>query len=86
MFPMKLFRFRKPAFRQRSPGHLAGTDMLWLLGSLCQLHRIPFDPLLIERQFPPPCSIATIHNALDALGFKTGESALPFDAVGLSKS
>jgi subfamily B ATP-binding cassette protein HlyB/CyaB len=59
--------------------------MLWLLGSLCQLHRIPFDPLLIERQFPPPCSIATIHNALHALGFKTGERALPFDAGKLSK-
>jgi ATP-binding cassette, subfamily B, bacterial HlyB/CyaB len=85
MFPMKLFRFRKPAFRHRPPGHLAGTDMLWLLGSLCQLHRIPFDPLLIERQFPPPCSIATIHNALHTLGFKTGERALPFDAVELSE-
>ena len=82
---MKLFRSRKHSARHSAPAHLAGPDLLWLLGSLCQLHRIPFDPLLIERQFPPPCTLVTIHNALHALGFKTGEHAVPSDASELSK-
>ena len=56
--------------------HLSGADMLWLLGSLCQLHRVPFDPVLVERQFPPPCSLTSIHNALHSFGFKTGERTL----------
>ena len=85
MFPLKLFTTKKPLFRQHDPGHLAGTDLLWLLGSICQLHSIPFDPLLIERQFPPPCSLATIHNALHALGFKTGDCPLPSNAAEFSK-
>ena len=58
------------------PGHLSGAELLWLLGSLCQLHQVAFDPLLVERQFPPPCSIPSIHNALHAFGFKTGEKEL----------
>jgi ATP-binding cassette, subfamily B, bacterial HlyB/CyaB len=52
--------------------HFTGADLIWLLGSLCQLHRVPFDPLMIQRQFPPPCNIATLHNAFNALGFKLG--------------
>ena len=73
----KLVPFRKKLHRPTPPGHLAGPELLWLLGSLCQLHRVPFDPLLVERQFPPPCSITSIHNALHAFGFKTGERVLP---------
>ena len=26
----------------------------WILGSLCQLQRVPFDPALLLQQFPPP--------------------------------
>lgn len=72
-----LSRFRKKRLKQTASGHLAGPELLWLLGSLCQLHRVPFDPLLVERQFPPPCSLASIHTALHAFGFKTGERPLP---------
>ncbi len=53
--------------------------MLWLLGSLCSLYRIPFDPKLIEQDFPPPHSLATFHEAARALGFKTGHSPHPAD-------
>ncbi len=65
----------QPAIGRKKPVEtesFAGVDLLWLLGSLCQLHRVPFDPLLIERQFPPPCTMATLHTALNALGFKVG--------------
>ncbi len=52
---------------------LEGGDLLWLLGSLCQIGRVPFDPDLIAQEFPPPHSTATLHEAARALGFRTGE-------------
>ena len=57
----------------------SGQDVLWLLGSLCNLYRIPFDPKLIEQAFPPPHSLTTFHEAARALGFKTGHSNHPDD-------
>ena len=47
-------------------------DMVWTLGSLCQLNKIPFDPALVTQQFPPPHSEATFNEAAAALGFKVG--------------
>jgi len=43
-----------------------------MLGSLCRIHRIPFDPALVSRQYPPPHSATTFVEAATALGFKTG--------------
>lgn len=54
-------------------------EFLWLLGSLCNLYRIPFDPQLIEQDFPPPHNLSTLHEAARALGFKTGQSPHPTD-------
>ncbi len=53
--------------------HYAGQDMLWLIGSLSRIFRIPFDPQLIRQQFPPPYSRTALLNALQALDFKVGE-------------
>jgi subfamily B ATP-binding cassette protein HlyB/CyaB len=50
-----------------------GQDMLWLIGSLSRIFRIPFDPQLIRQQFPPPYSRTALLNALQALDFKVGE-------------
>ncbi len=47
-------------------------DMVWLLGSLCQLHKLPFDPSLVTQQHPPPHSETTFTEAATALGFKVG--------------
>lgn len=58
-------------------GELGYQELLWLLGSLCNLYRIPFDPKLIEQEFPPPHSLATFHEAARALGFKTGQGTHP---------
>lgn len=69
---MKALRADSTVKRTTVTRHFSGTDFLWVIGSLCQLHHIPFDPLLIERQFPPPCSISTLQTALTALGFKVG--------------
>jgi subfamily B ATP-binding cassette protein HlyB/CyaB len=62
-----------------SEGTLKYQETLWLLGSLCSLYRIPFDPKLVEQDFPPPHSLATFHEAARALGFKTGHSKHPAD-------
>ena len=64
---------------ETSEGGLGYQEVLWLLGSLCSLYRIPFDPKLVEQEFPPPYSLATFHEAARALGFKTGHSAHPAD-------
>ena len=47
-------------------------DLVWLLGSLSALYRLPFEAALIEQEFPPPYTLATLHQAARALGFKTG--------------
>ncbi len=61
--------------------HLQGEarrdDVLWLLGSLCGLYRIPFDAALIAQNFPPPTTLGTLHEAARALGIKTGHGARP---------
>ena len=60
--------------------HLQGEarreEVLWLLGSLCGLFRIPFDATLIEQDYPPPYSRLTLHEAARALGIKTGECSV----------
>ena len=72
---------------------LVREEILWLLGSLCGLHRIPFDAALVAQSYPPPYSIATLHEAARALGFKTGTQVLrqidwarlPFPAIAFLK-
>ena len=77
-----------------SGGMLGHSDVPWLLGSLCSLHRIPFDADLITGEFPPPYTRATFHAAARALGFKTGTLVmagnawhkLPLPAVGFLRT
>ncbi len=57
-------------------GEVRRDDDLWLLGSLCGLFRIPFDASLIAQNFPPPYSLATLHEAARALGIKTGHGTV----------
>lgn len=53
-----------------TPPDLAPGEQPWLLGCLCQFHRIAFDPDLVEQQFPPPHSAVSLHAAAKALGFE----------------
>lgn len=53
-----------------------GQDMLWLVGSLSRIFRIPFDAQLVRQQFPPPYSRTALISALQALDFKVGEMQL----------
>ena len=62
-------------------GRLSGQDFIWVVGSLAQIHRIPFDPALILQQFPPPYTQVTLIEAARALGFRVGESVAPSGAA-----
>ncbi|HEX8980760.1 MAG TPA: peptidase domain-containing ABC transporter [Parasulfuritortus sp.] len=71
---------------------IRAEDCFWLLGSLCNLNRIPFDAALVASQFPPPYTHATFHEAARALGFKTGSKSLsgqwdklPFPCIAFLK-
>ena len=47
--------------------------MLWVLGSLCQIYRIPFDAKLILQRYAPPYTLATLCEAAESLGLTVGE-------------
>lgn len=55
---------------------LSSENTLWLLGSLCSLHKIPFDERLVLQSFPPPHNLASFRRAATSLGLKVGTSAL----------
>ncbi|MBS1160354.1 MAG: transporter related [Proteobacteria bacterium] len=77
-----------------SGGEFGHDDVLWLLGSLCSLYRTPFNPDLVAKEFPPPYTLATLHEAARALGFKTGTlllvgvawEKLPLPAIGFLRA
>ncbi len=55
---------------------LSTQDFVWLLGSLCQAHRIPWDPALALRRFPPPCTVVALKDAGLRQGLRFGEAAV----------
>jgi len=55
--------------------------MLWALGSLCALHRVPFSVELLARDFPPPCNVATLVSAARALNFRTRKIKLKVERL-----
>ncbi len=71
-------------------GTIHRDELLWLLGSLSGLYRLPFDAALVAQSFPPPYDRGVLHEAARSLGFKTGTRAtagldwqkLPLPAVG----
>jgi subfamily B ATP-binding cassette protein HlyB/CyaB len=74
-------------------GVLEHRHVLWLLGSLCGLFRIPFDAHLVAQTFPPPYTRDTFHDAARSLGFRTGSCStalpdwrrLPLPAIGFQR-
>jgi subfamily B ATP-binding cassette protein HlyB/CyaB len=49
---------------------VGGQALVWALGSLCQINRVPFDAGLLSQHFPPPATLGTFLHALQAYGFK----------------
>jgi subfamily B ATP-binding cassette protein HlyB/CyaB len=54
---------------------ISRDEFLWLLGSLCNIHRLPFDAKLVLNQFPPPYGRASLCEAAARLGFEFSEPA-----------
>ena len=67
---------------------ISGGDFVWLLGSLCQLNRLPFDAQLILQRFPAPHTARDFLEAARSLGFRTGVGTIAkptFPCVGFLK-
>jgi subfamily B ATP-binding cassette protein HlyB/CyaB len=60
----------KPNPTSLPDGQLETQAALWLLGSLCNLHRSPFDARLVAQDYPPPYDLATLIDAARSLGFQ----------------
>jgi len=56
---------------------VSAEHFAWVLGALCQIHRLPFDAALLLQQFPPPHQRHNLIEAARALAFKAGEVAVP---------
>jgi len=54
---------------------------VWSVGSLCALHRIPFDAELLLKRFPPPYDLASLQQAILAYDFKVGLQALDIQDI-----
>jgi subfamily B ATP-binding cassette protein HlyB/CyaB len=68
---------------------VSAGDFVWLLGSLCQLNRLPFDPQLLLQRFPAPHTVRNLLEAAQSFGFKTGEGGIAkpaFPCVGFLKA
>lgn len=49
---------------------LSKDAFVWTLGSMCSLSRLPFDPSLLLRKFPPPYDIHHVQQAAQEYGFR----------------
>ena len=56
-------------------------SFVWAVGSLCALHRVPFDAELLLRRFPPPYDSASLQQAALAYEFKVALQALPVQDI-----
>jgi ATP-binding cassette, subfamily B, bacterial HlyB/CyaB len=55
---------------------LGREEFVWLIGSLCQVNRVPFDPALLLQRFPAPHSVPQFLEAARSFGFRAGEGTL----------
>ncbi len=49
---------------------LAPADLLWAAGSVCNLAGVSFEPALLQRDCPPPCSVAQLVAVLGRMGLR----------------
>ncbi|NOQ76373.1 MAG: peptidase domain-containing ABC transporter, partial [Methylococcaceae bacterium] len=64
------------AFEEQLSHNLQSGDVLWLMGSLCGLNRVPFNADLIAQEFPPPYTEVTLHEVAREMGFQTEQADL----------
>jgi ATP-binding cassette, subfamily B, bacterial HlyB/CyaB len=64
---------QSPQLNLSSP--IERDQLLWILGSMCQLFRVPFDARLILQHYPPPYALGSLCEAAQALGFHLREQS-----------
>ena len=64
-----------------SPAGMPQGDLVWALGSVCALHRLPFSADLLAREFPPPFTQVSLIAAARALGLRVKQIALARNAI-----
>ena len=72
-----------PAARPGTRDVVLTDGFIWALASLCRLHRVPFDPELVLKQFPPPYDLPTLLRAARACGLKAGLAGAKADALAV---
>ncbi len=55
------------------PYALSTANFVWLLGGLCQAHRVPWDSAHALQEFPPPHTIGTLRAAGERHGLRFEE-------------
>jgi len=68
---------------------VSAGDFIWLLSSLSQLNRLPFDAQIALQRFPAPHTVRDFIEAARSLGFRTGEGSIGkpnFPCVAFLKS
>lgn len=55
---------------------LDSKEFLWLLGSLCAVHRLPCSEDLLCRQFPPPLNLGSLCRAGEELGLEIAPTSV----------
>ena len=82
---MALLRFQRRVAAQRRTATLdhpiAPADLLWAIGSVCNLQRAPFEASLMQSQFPPPHTTLTLVEAARAAGFHAEALAVDVPAL-----
>ena len=58
---------------------LSVEQLLWAVGSLCALHRLPFDQALLLKALPPPGTVGTLIHALRAVGLRATWEPMPLE-------
>jgi len=80
-----LVRNKKAPKRSETPWQqelpLARETLLWAVGSLCQVHRIPFEPQFLQQQFPPPHTTTTLIQVLQEVGLELRYAQLSADGL-----
>ena len=69
----------EPSARDDTP--LAAGDVLWAIGSLCNLHRRPFDAAAYARRTPSPHTLVTLVEGLRDAGFEVRVARVGVDAL-----
>ena len=61
---------------------LEHDQMLWLLGSLCGMYRVPFDPKRVLENSPSPHSEAALFEVAGSFGFRLGSARFDRSLLG----